>query len=107
MFEVGFSEMLFTAFIALAVLGPDKLLKAARFAGLWMRRARAQWYSVKAELEREIAAEQIKSDLQSGFAELRKDVTGVRDALQPKSEGDPPASPQPAEMVAKDDTSAP
>jgi len=104
MFEVGFSEMFFTAFIALVVLGPDKLVKAARFAGLWVRRARAQWYSVKAELEREIAAEQMKSELQSGLAELRKDVSGVRDALRPKTEGDEPGDAQPpTETVGKDD----
>jgi len=70
MFEVGFSEMLVIAFVALVVLGPEKLPKAARFAGLWIRRARAQWYSVKAELEREIAAEQLKSEFKGGYAEL-------------------------------------
>ena len=32
--------------------------------GLWVRRARAQWYSVKAELERELAAEELKRTLQ-------------------------------------------
>jgi len=107
MFEVGFSEMLVIAFVALVVLGPEKLPKAARFAGLWMRRARAQWYSVKAELEREIAAEQLKSEFKGGFAELKKDVTGAGE--QPRAERDADAhEPQaPAEMVAKDDHFAP
>ena len=53
MFDIGFSELLIVAVVALVVLGPERLPKAARFAGLWVRRARAQWYSVKAELERE------------------------------------------------------
>ena len=57
MFDVGFSELLVIAVVALLVLGPERLPKAARFAGLWVRRARAQWHSVKAELARWIGAE--------------------------------------------------
>ena len=57
MFDIGFSELLVVAVVALIVLGPERLPKAARFAGLWVRRARAQWYSVKDELERELASE--------------------------------------------------
>ena len=43
MFDVGFSELLIIAVVALLVLGPERLPKAARFVGLWVRRARAQW----------------------------------------------------------------
>ena len=63
MFDIGFGELLLIAVVALIVLGPERLPKAARFAGLWVRRARAQWYSVKAELEREMAAEELKRSL--------------------------------------------
>ena len=65
MFDLGFSELLLIAMVALVVLGPERLPKAARFAGLWARRARAQWYSVKSELERELAAEELKRNLDS------------------------------------------
>ena len=61
MFDVGFSELLIIAVVALLVLGPERLPKAARFAGLWVRKARAQWYSVKSELELELAQEEMKS----------------------------------------------
>ena len=43
MFDIGFGELLLIAVVALVVLGPERLPKAARFAGLWVRRARAQW----------------------------------------------------------------
>ena len=107
MFEVGFSEMLVIAFVALVVLGPEKLPKAARFAGLWIRRARAQWYSVKAELEREIAAEQLKSELKSGFDDLKQDLTAATGAPRPERDADSHEPQAPAEMVAKDDHFAP
>lgn len=71
MFGVGFSELLVVAVIALLVLGPERLPKAARFAGLWVRRARAQWYSVKSELERELAADELRRTLADPGRELQ------------------------------------
>ena len=46
MFDIGFSELVLIALVALVVLGPERLPKAARRAGLWVRRARAHWYAV-------------------------------------------------------------
>jgi len=40
MFGIGFSELFVIAVVALVVLGPKRLPNAARFAGLWVRRAR-------------------------------------------------------------------
>ena len=72
MFDVGFSELLLVALVALLVLGPERLPRAARFVGLWVRRARAQWHSVKAELERDLAAEELQRSLREGREELRR-----------------------------------
>jgi sec-independent protein translocase protein TatB len=106
MFEVGFSEMLVIAVVALIALGPEKLPKAARFAGLWMRRARAQWYSVKAELERELAAEQLKSEIKNGVDEFRHEMRSLGEApVGQHADGHEP--PAPSVPVAKDDHFAP
>src|SRR5262245_6522690 len=72
MFDIGFSELFVIAIVALIVLGPERLPKAARFAGLWVRRARAQWYSVKSELENELAAEELKRSLRQTEETLRE-----------------------------------
>ena len=37
MFDIGCSELLVIAVVALVVLGPDRLPKVSRFAGLWVR----------------------------------------------------------------------
>lgn len=71
MFDIGFSELFVIAVVALLVLGPERLPKAARFAGLWMRRARAQWYSVKSELEHELATDELRRSLRQTQDELR------------------------------------
>jgi sec-independent protein translocase protein TatB len=79
MFDIGFSELLLIAIVALVVLGPERLPKAARFAGLWVRRARSQWDSVKQELERELEAEELKRNLHSVQASLRDAQTQLRE----------------------------
>ena len=80
MFDIGFSELLVIAVVALLVLGPERLPKAARFAGLWVRRARAQWYSVRSELERELAADELKRSLRETREQMRDIDASVRAA---------------------------
>lgn len=82
MFDIGFSEVFVIAIVALIVLGPERLPKAARFAGLWVRRARAQWYSVKSELENELADEELKRSLRQAQADLRDAQNQLRDSGQ-------------------------
>ncbi|HEY9143743.1 MAG TPA: Sec-independent protein translocase protein TatB [Arenimonas sp.] len=85
MFDLGFSELLVVAVVALVVLGPQRLPKAARFAGLWVRKARAQWYSVKSEFEREMAAEDLKRSIGDPARDLRGDVEDIRRELDETS----------------------
>jgi sec-independent protein translocase protein TatB len=65
MFDVGFSELMLIGVIALVVLGPEKLPKAARIAGGFLRKARRSFESLKHEVERELEAEEIKRQLAS------------------------------------------
>lgn len=111
MFDVGFSELLVIAVVALLVLGPERLPKAARFAGLWVRRARAQWHSVRAELERDLATEDLQRtlqrDLQDAGTAMRDAQASLRDAGRDVMRGSSPpptaASPTPAEPERTDD----
>jgi len=83
MFDVGFSEILVIAVVALLVLGPERLPKAARFAGLWLRRARAHWNSVKAEFENELADEELRRNLQQARSELHDTLHSTRELIEP------------------------
>ncbi|MEB2186408.1 Sec-independent protein translocase protein TatB [Xanthomonas campestris pv. campestris] len=87
MFDIGFSELALIAVVALVVLGPERLPKAARFAGLWVRRARMQWDSVKQELERELEAEELKRSLQDVQASLREAEGQLRNTQQQVEDG--------------------
>lgn len=76
MFDIGLSEILIVAIVALVVLGPERLPKAARLAGFWVRKARAQWYTVKAELESEMQDEELKNSLKESMADLKSTFQG-------------------------------
>lgn len=82
MFDIGFSELLLIAVVALVVLGPERLPKAARFVGLWVRKARAQWYSVKSEFEREMAADEFKRSVGDPLKDLQRDFSAAGDPLK-------------------------
>lgn len=71
MFDFGISELGLIAVVALIVLGPEKLPKAARMAGMMVRKLRGSWNSLRYELEREIAAEEMKQALR----EVSRSVT--------------------------------
>lgn len=87
MFDIGVGELTLIAVVALVVLGPERLPKAARFAGLWVRRARMQWDSVKQELERELEAEELKRSLQDVQASLREAEDQLRNKQQQVEQG--------------------
>jgi sec-independent protein translocase protein TatB len=99
MFELGWVEIGIIGVIALVVLGPERLPKAARFAGLWVRKARAQWFAVKAEMERELAAEELKASLQAERDAIRDAVQQIDDEARALRDGlapDAPAATAPA-----------
>ncbi len=64
MFDVGFWELSIIAIVALVVIGPERLPKVARTAGHWIGRGRRFVASVKADIDKEIKAEELKQILE-------------------------------------------
>ena len=101
MFDVGFSEIALIAVVALLVLGPERLPRAARTAGALVRRARASWQNVRSEIERELAAEDVKKSLDEARraadvrAEVRAATADAADAL--RTSPSPTPTPPPAD----------
>lgn len=82
MIEISFGKLLLLAVVALIVLGPEKLPHAARTAGLLIRRMRSGWDNVRAEVEREIQAEEIKRTLRETAESARSAHDSVRDGIR-------------------------
>ena len=65
MFDVGFTEIVLISGVALLVLGPDKLPGAIRTLGLWIGRLRRSFNNIKADIEREVGADEIRRQLRN------------------------------------------
>ena len=81
MFDVGFSELLLLAVIALVVLGPEKLPHAARMTGAWVGRIRRMIVSVQADIENEVAAAEMRERIKKEMDKARA-ASGLDDAQQ-------------------------
>lgn len=86
MFDIGFWELAVIAVIALLVIGPERLPKLAYTAGLWFGKARRFVLSVKADIEQEVKAEELKQILKkqaesSGIHEIIEETRSTADEL--------------------------
>jgi sec-independent protein translocase protein TatB len=95
MFDIGFSEVVVIAVVALIVIGPERLPKAARTMGLLFGRLQRYVGDVKADISREMeldelrklqkqvqgAAQEFKSSVESAAQNVHAEVRGVEDQL--------------------------
>ena len=90
MFDIGFSEIVVIAVVALIVIGPERLPKAARTLGHLFGRLQRYVNDVKADINREIELDELRKlqkEVQTAATELKTSVesaaqgveSGVRD----------------------------
>jgi len=60
MLDIGFTEILLIAVVALVVLGPDKLPVAVRTVGLWVGRAKRAISGIQAEISEELRLDELR-----------------------------------------------
>lgn len=73
MFDIGFSELIVIALVALIVIGPERLPKVARTLGILFGRMQRYVNDVKADISREMEMEELKK-IQSTFQDAAKAV---------------------------------
>lgn len=83
MFDIGFWELTVIAVVALIVIGPERLPKVARTVGLWVGRMRGMVLSVKADIDRELRAEELKKVMaeQAKSAGLHEIIEETRETI--------------------------
>jgi sec-independent protein translocase protein TatB len=92
MFDIGFMELVLVGIIALLVLGPERLPKAARAAGALIGKAKRMATQFSQEIERQIKAEELRERLKKegeGIG-LREIERSVQDALNKAQEDKDP-----------------
>ena len=78
MFDVGFSELMLIAVVALVVIGPERLPAVARTLGHLFGRLQRYVNDVKADISREIELDELKK-FKNQFEEAAQSVeSGVR-----------------------------
>ncbi len=84
MFDVGFFELLMVGLVTLLVVGPERLPTVARTAGKWIGRGRRILLSVKADIEQELRAEELKRILkeQAGSTPVHEILEEGRESLE-------------------------
>lgn len=71
MFDIGFWELCLVGLVALLVIGPERLPKAARIAGFWVGKARHTMAAVKIEINQELQAEEMRQILKEQQDDLQ------------------------------------
>lgn len=72
MFDIGFTELLLFAVIALIVLGPEKLPQAVRTAGKYYAKFRRTVTTLQAEMEAELDLVETRQKMQEELAKIKQ-----------------------------------
>ena len=112
MFDVGFSEMMVIAVVALVVIGPERLPRVARTLGFWFGRLQRYVNDVKADINREVELEDLRK-FKSQFEEAASGVENEIRSEVAKAEStfnsvgaDPVSGATPASPVAEEPAAA-
>jgi sec-independent protein translocase protein TatB len=120
MFDIGFSEIVVIAVVALIVIGPEKLPKTARTLGHLFGRLQRYVNDVKADISREIELEELKKlqqevqtaargietsisaavrDVETGVRQVESDLNIAGAAEAPASAAEAPVAPPTTEFL--------
>jgi sec-independent protein translocase protein TatB len=95
MFDIGFSELIVLAIVALLVIGPERLPKVARTLGVMLGRMQRYVNDVKSDIQREMeldelkklqttiedSAREIETSVSQDLAAAENDMKGVQQAV--------------------------
>ncbi|WP_353960353.1 Sec-independent protein translocase protein TatB [Halomonas sabkhae] len=115
MFDIGFLELLILGVVGLLVLGPERLPRAARTAGLWIGRIKRTVADMQREINSQLETEELRRQLDEqqkkldeGVNSVKRDVEGMADTGRSDAERTEPDTSASADTTsAADDKDAP
>jgi sec-independent protein translocase protein TatB len=110
MFDLGFSELMLIALVALVVIGPERLPRVARTMGHLAGRLQRYVADVKADINREVELDELKKmrdsmqEAASGFessvnSELHKTESELNAAADASAQGEVSTPPKAAGSI--------
>lgn len=85
MFDIGFSEIVVIAVVALVVIGPEKLPKTARTLGVLFGRLQRYVGEVKADISREMELDELRKlqqEMKSAASDLKDSVQSAAQSVE-------------------------
>ncbi|WVH09925.1 MAG: Twin-arginine translocation protein TatB [Fluviibacter phosphoraccumulans EoVTN8] len=89
MFDIGFSEILLVAVVALVVIGPERLPGVARNVGCYAGRLQRYVQDVKRDFNREVEFEEIKRlqhEMETTVQSMQESMRAVETILQQETQ---------------------
>lgn len=77
MFDMGFTELMLIGIVALVVIGPERLPGVARTAGKYFGRLKRFMTTIKADVEQELRADELRAIL----ADQQKELNTLKDSI--------------------------
>lgn len=90
MFDIGFFELCIIGVVALLVLGPERLPRAARTAGMWVGRAKRMVSQVKRDIDDELRQEELAElrEAKESLSKTRESMDSFKQELNQQVETD-------------------
>lgn len=82
MFDIGFSELVMVAVVALIVLGPHKLPQAIRTVGLYIGRIKSLAASVQNDVNEQLALEEMRKRLAEHEEKVKSGLITAKQHLE-------------------------
>ena len=86
MFDIGFTEILLIAVVALVVLGPEKLPVAVRTIGLWIGKVKRTVSGIQTEISEELRLDEMKRTAAVAKEQLDSELEEMRSPFVSESE---------------------
>ncbi len=86
MFDIGFTELLLIAVVALVVLGPEKLPVAVRTIGLWIGKVKRTVSGIQTEISEELRLDEMKRTAAVAKEQLDSELEEMRSPFVSESE---------------------
>lgn len=90
MFDIGFWELFLILILALLVVGPERLPKAARTAGYWLGKARRYVEGVKEEMASEFDVNELKRMIHNQEVQINELQNQLNETVSLEDKQQPP-----------------
>ena len=81
MFDIGFTELVLVAVVALLVVGPERLPGAIRTGSLWLNRFKRGFNDIKREVQQELHNDEVMQQLRETGQQIKAQADQIGQSI--------------------------